>query len=156
MVKLIDFIKEDVTYTKDKAKELIEKYKKDLERYNSNAKLLYGKFSGITMGDILEESGIEEFKRIGEAAEKFYDKISNEYYKIGDIRSQMYDDYDDNQDRESLSLSKQAEEISSKYRDLELGLEVIKEVSEKIIEKLDHMIEYNKLKHLKDLQQGIK
>lgn len=149
-------LKEDVTYTKDKVKDLLSKAKSDLSKYQSSAKILYGKFSGVSLGDLLEESGINEFKRIGDASEKFYKKVENEGYTLSDMSSNMYDEYSDNNDNEAYNLYKQINELEDQYKNLEYGLEVIQDLSEVIISKIEHMTEYGKLKHLKDFQQGIK
>lgn len=149
-------LSEDVRFTKDKSKELLDKYEKDLEKYKSASKVLYGKFSSFSLGDLLEESNINDFKRVADAADKLFNKTDKDHLDVYDIGSNMYDEYDDNKDNEAYGLYKHANDISSKYQDLANGLEIIKDISDELVQQIDTLIEYKKLKHLKDFQQGIK
>src|ERR1700743_3743216 len=119
---LFELLSEDIRSSKEKAKADLERHEKDLEKYKSGVKLMYGKFSGFTIGDLLEESSFPEFKRMSEGIEKMQDKVENQSYQIDDISSDMFDEYQDSKDREAYSIYQEANKIGEGFRSLTKGL----------------------------------
>lgn len=153
---LLEILSEDLRSSKEKAKSDLARYERDLDRYRSAAKMTYNKFANFAIGDLLEPSSYPEFKRLAEAAEKLYNKVSDDKYKLADLASDMFDEYQEDHDNEAYHLYQDIRKEEDKYTDVEYGMEVIHELGEKIVNAIDFLVEHNKLSHLKDFQQGIK
>ena len=155
-LSLVDILTEELRSSKEKAKTDLERYTRDLDKYKSAAKMLYGKISSYSIDDILQQSSYSEFKRISEAVEKMQDKIDDEKYKLADLASDMFDEYQDEQDREAYELYKEINAIVHQYQSIVNGLEILDSLAKEIVGKVDHFVEYGKLKHLKDFQEALK
>jgi hypothetical protein len=155
-MKLINILKEDFRYSKDKVKSEMEKYKRELEKYKSSSKLLYNKFSNFSIGDLLEESDFNQFKRISEAAEKFVNKLDAEHSKILDYADHMSEEYDETKDREAIDLYHELHDLASEYNKISDALGIMKDISDKLVRHIEHLMEYDKIEKLKDFREGIK
>lgn len=153
---LLEILSEDLRSSKEKAKSDLARYERDLDRYRSAAKITYNKFSNFAIGDLLEPSSYPEFKRLIEAVEKMENKVEHDTSSMTELASDMFDEYQDDHDRDAYSMYKDIKKVEDQYHDLVKGLEIIHDLGDKITDQIDTFIEKNKLRHLKDFQEGLK
>lgn len=93
LIRLLNFVKEDVTYTPEKASEIIQKYEKEFSNYQSQVERLYNILQHFSIGDLLEDGGEDKVNNISNAGEKLYDKLHNIYSQITKVGDSFEDDY---------------------------------------------------------------
>jgi len=108
-------IKEDVSYTPDKAKSLLEQYDKDFSNYQSQAERLFNIVQGFSLGDLLEQGGEDKLDKISDTIEKLQNKVTDIYDNCENIAEDMYDNGEN--DLKNLGRT-----ISSKYHKLDIHL----------------------------------
>jgi hypothetical protein len=111
-------IKEDLSYTTDKAKSLFEKHSKDLSNYESQAERFLNVVENFALGDLLEEGGEEKLDKIGDGIEAVSNKVSNIYDDLIRIGDDM--------EEQDESLHDSAADLSSQYHKLYMHLVAMK------------------------------
>ena len=143
---LIEILTEDVRFTKEKVKTLLDKYKQELDRYQTQAKVIFNKITNTAFGDILDDSGFSSFKRLLSASEKFEDKLDSEWNKILELGDHMSEEYDESGDKEAQALYDEAGDLAHDYHDLSDSMKLLNKMCEGAGKFIEHVIEDDKLK----------
>lgn len=91
-------LKEDVSYTPEKANQILVKHKKDFDTYQTQAERMYNIMENFSVGDLLEPNGENKISKFSDTANALADKISNigdELINIADNEDNLYDEAHD-------------------------------------------------------------
>ena len=141
--KIFDLLKEDVGYTPEKAREIIEKNKKDYHGYKDQADRLFNIFSNIALGDILVKGGNEQVKKIERTCEILEEKLRK-------IQNLLEDDISyDMEEAGEKELSEEASKLGNHYNHLNKHIDAIQSAASKIVDVIDDLEDnYDQLEHL--------
>lgn len=107
LIKILNVIlKEDVSYTPEKANQILTKHRKDFSTYQDQAERMYNIMQNFTIADLLEPNGEDKISKFSDTANALYDKLSN----IWDELINLSDDHE--------NLKSESQDIAEKYRRL--------------------------------------